>query len=208
MKHNARKYLALAALAFLIISQVLPALADLPKRDLVVELRQVEEVDNSGYSVSTQPRHPLMAEQHVQVRNGEKASLRIGKSMPLQWVQSVAAQSASLAASGASARSSGGAVNNAMTWMVDGQSIKVYPRWPGGLQPVVVEVEMQSASVDERIGTELADQSHQQVATTVSLPLGQWVTIAVTGSRPQSGVYGSDATSNNRRLLQMRVLAP
>jgi hypothetical protein len=89
-----------------------------------------------------------------------------------------------------------------------GQSLKVKPRWPGGQQPVVVEVDMQSSSVGDRIGAELPEQSRSQVATTVSALLGQWVTIAATGSRPQLGVYGSDASSNTRLLLQIRVLAP
>jgi hypothetical protein len=186
----------------------LPVLAQLPKRDLTVELRQVEEGGSSGYSVSTESRNPLLEEQHVQVRNGEKASLSMGKSMPMQWVQSVTAQSATLATDGASASSSGGGVTNAVTWMDAGQSIKVHPRWPGGKQLVTVDIEMQSASVGERTGAELPDQSRSQVATTVSAPLGQWVTIASTGSRPQQGVYGSEATSNTRRLLQIRVLAP
>lgn len=207
MKPETLKYLGHAVLAFLTMLPVLPALADLPKRDLMVELRQVEERDSSGYTVSTQSRTPLMAEQHVQVRNGEKASLSVGKSMPMQWVQSVAAQSATLATSGASASSSGGAVTNTVTWMDAGQSIKVHPRWPGGKQPVVVDVEMQSASVGDRTGAELPDQSRNQVTTTVSAPLGQWVTIALSGSSAQRGVYGSDASSS-RRLLQIRVLAP
>jgi hypothetical protein len=208
MKHPAQMYPALAAFCFLSMLPVLSALAELPKRDLTVELRQVEEGDNSGYSVGTQSRTPLLTAQHVQVKNGEKASLSIGRSMPMQWVQSMTAQSATLAASGASASSSGGSVTNAVTWMDPGQSLKVKPRWPGKQQPVMVDVEMQSASVGDRTGAELPEQARSQLATTVSTPLGQWVTIAATGSSPQPGVYGSDASSNRRFLLQIRVLAP
>ena len=120
----------------------------------------------------------------------------------------MSAQSAALATTGASASSSGGSVTNAVTWMDAGQSLKVHPRWPGGKLPVVVEVEMQSASVGERIGAELPQQSRSQVVTTVSAPLGQWVTIALSGRSAQQGVYGSDASSNTRHLLQIRVLAP
>ena len=206
MKYPAPMYPALAAFCFLAILPVLPALAELPKRDLTVELRQVEEGDSSGYSVGTQSRTPLLAAQHVQVKNGEKASLSLGRSIPMQWVQSVTTQNATLAASGVSASSSGGSVTNAVTWMDAGQSLKVKPRWPGGQQPVVVEVDMQSASVGDRTGAELPEQSRSQVATTVSAPVGQWVTIAATGSRPQPGVYGSDASSTTRLLLQLRVL--
>ena len=208
MKYLAPMFPTLAAFCLLAMLPVLPALAELPKRDLTVELRQVEEGDSSGYSVGTQSRTPLLAAQHVQVKNGEKASLSLGCSIPMQWVQSVTAQSATLAASGASASSSGGSLSNAVTWMDAGQILKVKPRWPGGQQPVVVDVDMQSASVGERTGAELPEQSRSQVATTVSAPLGQWVTIAATGSRPQPGVYGSDASSNPRLLLQLRLMAP
>lgn len=64
--------------------QVLLALAELHKRDLTVELRQVEDGDNSGYSVGTQSRTPPLAAQHIQVRIGEKSSLSMGRSMPMQ----------------------------------------------------------------------------------------------------------------------------
>jgi len=205
MKHLPLKYFALATMLLL---SALPAMAELPKRDLTVELRQVEEGGGSGYSVSTESRSPLPAEQHVQVRNGEKASLSVGKSMPMQWVQSVVAQSASLAVSGASANNGGGGVTNAVEWMEAGQSIKVHPRWPGAKQSVTVDIEVQSASIEARVGEELPERSRSHVATKVSAPLGQWVTIASTGSSPQRGVYGTEATINTRRFLQIRVLAP
>lgn len=208
MKHPAQTYPALAAFCFLSMLPIWPAMAELPKRELTVEMRQVEEGESSGYSVGTQSRTPLLAAQQVQVRNGEKASLSFGRSMPMQWVQSVTTQSATLATSGTSVNSSGGSVSNAVTWMDAGQSLTVQPRWPGKQQPVTVNVEMNSASVGERAGSELPDQSRSHIATTVSTPMGQWVTIAATGSRPQHGVYGSDASSNTRLLLQIRVLAP
>ena len=205
MKHTSLKHLVFAGF---ILSATLPALAELPKRDLTVELRQVEEGESAGYSVGTQSNNQLLAAQRVQVRNGEKATLSMGKSIPMQWVQSVSAQSATLAASGASASSNGGSVTQAMTWMDAGQSIKVHPRWPGAKQAVSVEVEVQSAHVSDRIGADLPDQSRDLVATTVSAPLGQWVTIASTGSSQPAGVYGTEAASNTRRLLQLRVSAP
>lgn len=186
---------------------LLSAWAELPRRDLLVELRQVEE-GSAGYVVSTQSQAALLAPQQVQVRNGAKASLRLGQSMPMQWVQSVVAQAATLAASGVSASSQTGGVTQAVTWMQAGQSLAVQPRWPGGKQPVTVEVEVQSARVEARTGPELPNQSHSQLVTTVSAPLGQWVTIASTGGGPQRGVYGSEAAAEARRLLQLRVQLP
>lgn len=208
MKNPAQIYPSFAGLCILVLLPVLPVLAELPKRDLTIELRQVEQGDSSGRSVGTRWRVPLLVEQHVRVRNGEKANVSLGGSIPMQWMQSAAGQSTTLAASGTSLSSSGGAVTNALTWVDVGQSIKLHARWAGGAQPVVVDVEMQAAGVGDRTGTEVQNQSRSQVATTVSAPLDQWVTIAATGSTPQRGVYGSDANSNARLLLQIRVLAP
>lgn len=192
-----------ASIGVLALLAVVPALAQLPHRDLTVELRQVAEGD--GYSVSTQSSDALMDLQSIKVRNGEKASLSLSKSIPMQWTSSVTAQSTSLAASGAAAGNTESGVKNAIVWMDASQSIKVQPRWPGGNQPAIVEIEVQSASVKPRTGTELPDQSRSQLTTTVSAPLGKWVNIGSSGNTPKAGVYSSQATVNNRRVLQIRV---
>ena len=186
----------------------LPAWAEFPRRDLTVELRQVEEGEVGGYSVGTQSRTSPWPTQQVQVQNGEKASLSIGTSLPMLWAQSVGGQRSAVTTSDASASSGGGAVNNVVTWMEAGQNLKVHPRWPGKQQPVMVDVEFQTASVGSRLGTELPAQARSHVSTTVSAPIGQWVTIASTGRSPQRGVFGSDANSRSQILLQIRVLAP
>ena len=126
----------------------------------------------------------------------------------MQWVQSVAAQSASLAASGVSASSRSGGVTQALTWMEAGQKISVLPRWPGGKEAVTVEVEVQMATVQAHTGRELPAQKRSVLVTSVGAPLGQWVTLATTGSSPPRGVYGSEAAADPRRLLQLRVTAP
>jgi hypothetical protein len=187
----------------------LAALAELPRRDLTVELRQVQEGEESGgYSVGMAPREPTLAPQQVRVRNGEKARLQMTQSMPVLWAQKVEGQTSSLSVGGATASSSGGGVTQAVTWMEAGQSLAVTPRWPGGKQParVEVEVEVQTAAVDERTGSELPATGRQQLVTTVTAPLRQWVTIATSGSAAQPGVYSSTANASRRRLLQIRVL--
>jgi hypothetical protein len=182
-----------------------PAMAQLPKRDLIVELRQIEE-GGAGYVVGTQHRAELLAPQQAQVRNGAKATFSIGQSIPLLWVESGGAYSASLAASAATASSRGGGMQQALTWMEAGQKISVLPRWPGGTQEVTVDVEVQFSTVDaQRGGAQLPEQKHSQFVTTLGAPLGQWVTLATTGNSPQRGVYGSEAASDPRRLLQLRV---
>lgn len=186
----------------------LPTYAQLPQRNLIVDVRQVEAGNEGGYSVSTTTREALMTAQTVSVRNGEKASFHVSKSMPMQWVQSVSVQSASMSAPGVSASNTGGGVTKGLVWLEAGQSLQVQPHWPGGKQPVRVEIEVQSTSVGHRTGTELPDQSKSQLVTTVNAPLGQWVTVAISGSAPQAGVYSSQAAANSQRLLQIRVLAP
>jgi hypothetical protein len=98
MKQFLNKPIAIATLTLIAMQS---ALAQLPKRDLTVELRQVEDVQSAGYTVSTKSHSPLLLSQSVQVRNGEKASLSVGQTITLQWVKSAQAQSASLTASGA-----------------------------------------------------------------------------------------------------------
>lgn len=200
------------ALAGCVLASAMPVRAQPPQRDLTLELRQVDEGNSTGYSVSTQPQRPQLTQQQVQVRNGEKAVLRLGQSIPMQWVQSVSSQSASVAASSASATASsssqGGSVQNAVTWMEAGQSITLRPRWPGGKQAVNVEIEVQTASVGDRTSAELPVQSRSHLVTTVSVALGQWVTIAASGTPAQAGIYSSAGSKDARSLLQIRVQAP
>ena len=179
-----------------------------PQRNLTVELRQIEE-GGTGYVVGTQPGTTLLRPQQIQVRNGTKATLSLGQTIPVQWVQSVSARNDALTAPGVSASSRGGGVQQAVTWLDAGQNLTVKPRWPGGKQAVTVEVELHASSVEARTGgTELPTQSRSQVVTTVSAPLGQWVTIASSGGGTQRGAYGSEAAAETRRLIQLRVLAP
>lgn len=205
MKHLNLKHLAVVGVLLL---AALPALAQLPKRDLIIEVREVNVEEGAAFAVGTQASRALLAPQQVRVRNGEKASLEMGRSMPLQWIASASAQNSTLSSAGVSASSSGASLTHAITWMDSGQTIKVQARWPGAKQVVSVDIEVQSARVEAGTGSDLPEQSRSQFATTVSAPLGQWVSIAFTGQSRQSGVYGSEADSDPRRVLQIRVLAP
>jgi hypothetical protein len=191
----------------------------LPQRDLTVELRQVEqgrEDDRAGGgahygagSAAASAWEPQM----VQVRNGEKALLRMEDAIPMQWTQSVSQQNPLPANSNGSTAASSNAnavssVNNALVWFDAGQSLSVRPRWPGGKQPAVVELEVQCAATEARPGAELPRQTRNTASTTVTLPLGEWLTVAASGAAPKAGVYSSEAGVQVRRLLQLRVLAP
>ena len=189
-------------------------------QDLTVELRQIKEgqedqdsplasgsgTSGSAYTVGTANRTVDFAPQQVRVRNGEKASLHITQSMPMQWVQKIESQSATLSAASASASSSAGGVTQAVTWMESGQSLTVTPHWPGGKQAVKLDIEVQSSAVDERTSSDLPATSRQRYSTTVSAPLRQWVTIATSGSASKTGSYSSAGASDGRRLIQVRVL--
>nr|WP_315190751.1 hypothetical protein [uncultured Albidiferax sp.] len=191
MPTTARTLLAGAALALSI-----SALAQLPQRNLVVELRQVSEPD--GNTVSTQPSAAPLATQRIQVRNGEKAVLTMGQNVPIRFVQSVGAGR------------DGSGVSYGMVWMQAGQSMAVQPRWPGGGQPVKIDIDVQSSSVQAPSGaTELPSQARSQLATSVNAPLGQWITVAATGGgQTPPGSYSSEAAADTRQLVQIRVLAP
>lgn len=182
--------------------------------DLTVELRQVKdgEQDNpnassGAYTVGTANRAVDFVPQQVRVRSGEKASLQINQSMPMQWVQKIESQSATLSAAGTSASSQSGGVTQAVTWMESGQSFTVTPNWPGGKKPVRLEIEVQSSAVDERTSSDLPATARQRYSTTVSAPLNQWVTIATSGRSTRAGSYSSSGTSDARRLMQIRATA-
>jgi hypothetical protein len=186
----------LCAGAALGLLSALPVHAQWPPRNLVVELRQISESDAN--TVSTQPATAPLAAQRIHVRNGEKATLAMGQSVPIRFVQSVGTGR------------SGSGVGYGMVWMQAGQRMAVQPRWPGVRQPVRIDIDVESSSLQAPTGNaELPGQARSQMATSVSAPLGQWVTVAATGGGPsQSGSYSSEATADTRQLVQIRVLAP
>ncbi len=202
-----------ATVAAMTVVTATHAFAKPPQRNLTVELRTVDAPTSAteGLTVGTRRQAQTMLEpQQVQVVNGARATLRIGKSMPLQWVQAAGAYDTSRGAPGTYGNDGG--VVYAVTWMEAGQSLTVQPRWPGGKQPVTVDIEVQAAAVDARVGTELPAQSRGQLVSTVIAPLGLWVTIARLGAGLQpekTGVYTSSSASGEQpQFIQMRVMAP
>jgi hypothetical protein len=143
----------------------------------------------------------------VQVRNGEKAMLRLMDAIPMQWTQSVSTQNASGNGNNNTNTTQAG-VTNALVWFDAGQSLSVQPRWPGGKQPVVLVLEVLGASTQPQVGAALNKQSRNTVSTTLTVPLAQWVTLAATGRPARAGVYSSNAGEAGRRLLQVRVSTP
>ena len=185
--------------------------AQLPKRDLTVELRQIEEGRDSadGYRAATADTARDWPPLSLVIRNGEKGVLRMQQSVPMQWLQSVQAQSSALTVPNASASSSGGGVTQALHWFDVGQSVTVAPKWPGGKQDVTLELDVQQADLQTASNAELPRQIRHQTSTTVAVALNQWITVAASGKGPAPvGSYSSDTRAEVRRLLQVRVSAP
>ena len=181
----------------------------LPKRDLTVEFRQVEEGAESGaksYSAGSSTGAQTWEPQMVQVRNGAKARLQISQSLPMLWVESVSTQNTTLA--GSSATTSGAAVKQSIQWFDAGQSLAVTPRWRGGRSPAQLDIEVQRSSAEPQTHGNLANQVRDTVSTSVTVPLAEWVTIAATGRVAAANSYSSNAATTTRRLLQVRVMAP
>jgi hypothetical protein len=189
--------------------------SQLPQRDVTVELRQVEEGygEPTGYSVSANASSglPALAYQKILVRNGEKATVRMGQSSPKQWVQSVTSATSSSVPPTTGAATNNGAygVTNVMEWLQSGYSITVQPRWLGGNKPATVELELEQEDLQTQHNADMPNQARRQFSTTVTAPLAQWVTISSSGEVPKTGVYSTTAANKaGRQALQLRVLVP
>ena len=189
------------------------AATPLPQRDLTVELRQIEETygEPAGYSVSSNSGSGLAAlsYQKIQVRNGEKASVKMGQSTPKQWVQSVSSASTTSTGTGSTANNAAYGATNMLEWLQSGYSITVQPRWPGGNKAATVEFDVEQKDLQTIHNADMPTQARRQFASTITAPLAQWVTISSSGEVPKPGVYGtSSANKSNRQALQIRVLVP
>ncbi len=187
------------------------ARADLPKRNLSVEIRQVQERDATSYAAGSTTQASASAAQWLQVRNGEKASLRLAHTATLQWVQSVQATQSPATQAGNSPGSAPGTlmgVNTGMVMVESGQSLTVKPTWAGGNAPVVVEIELQTTQVQPDAVSPIPNQMRQTLGTVVEAPLGYWVVIATEGQTQASGVYSTAGESSTRKTWQIRVQAP
>jgi hypothetical protein len=171
----------------LCVATAAAAAPKLPQRNMTVELRVVAAGDaptsvGTDTVVRTQPvQEQALEVQKVFVMNGEKAQVKLGRSMPLQWMES-------------------------------GQTLAVLVRWPGGKKLAVVEVEVDNTALTTQPGHKLPHQDRSRVASTVTMPLGEWYTVAVTGRREavaQPGVYSTrPLDGDGPKWVQIRVLAP
>ncbi len=181
-----------------------PAAKPLPQRDLLIELREADAgqtqsaAGTGGWSVrstdaSVARERPA---QQVRVHNGASASMALSVTRPLQVWQVVPGAYLPVPVP-------------QTQWIAAGQGLTVQPRWPGGREPVSVALSADSSRLDPHVApgsAELPQRSEARLATTVSAPLDQWVTIASGGAdEDDSGVVASGQAAKPRRLLQLRV---
>lgn len=202
----------------------------LPLRNLLVEVRQVDEGSTSvqgggvdraavvvgsdgrvsggadvGWQSSTRQRNDSIAQQ-LRVLNGGRASMRLGQSVPLQWWQAYVTPQ--------------GGVQVAPTTVFTeaGKGFSVRPSWPGGNAPVTVEVQTELSRARDpnlTIGGDANNGASSETFTTLTtlqFPLGEWVTVASSGqdgSSSERGVLSTRDVGRSRQIVvQMRVTAP
>jgi hypothetical protein len=154
---------------------------------------------NAGGSVVVQAGSSAQATdatQRVLVLNGARATLRLAQGVMVDdaevwWTP----------------WGPGAAVRSQWVELVNG--MEVWPRWPGGDAPVLLEIAAQSAGrATSNSGRPLPPQA--SVFTTLQVPMGEWVEVARVQGR-QSTVSNSGfgaATSSRQRSLQVRVSLP
>jgi hypothetical protein len=192
----------------LLLSALLPALARAapPQRNLLIELRETTGGAANGWNIrsgdaSVARERPA---QQLRVLNGASASLKLEVTRPLQVWQALPV-----------AGPAGGAMPIPVPttqWVAAGQRITVQPRWPGGLEPVSVEISAESSRFDPSVAVgsaELPQRSDAGIKTTVLAPLRQWVTLAASGSGSDDPNVVATGQAAAPRVLQLRVsLAP
>ncbi len=145
--------------------------------------------------------------QQVQVLNGGRARLYVGRSQPYtvwQWA------SAPVPRSGRDLPGGSVQVWGQTVWLDLGQGLSVRPRWPGGQAPVTVELEARASG---QPGYEPDGQvRYSEVASTVAVPLGEWTVVARSGRSAQqtrNGTLSTDAIDDSQsEQLAIRITAP
>jgi len=141
--------------------------------------------------------------QQVMVLNGGRARLYMGRSQSVTAWQLVF--------------SPGLMALPQTVWIDVGEGIHVTPRWSGG-RDVVVDIEAQSrqpVQPGSAYGGQLdpdGQTRRTELASTVSVPLGEWVVVARNGGRVQRSQSGTlstrDVDDSQSEQLEIRVTAP
>lgn len=215
-------------LCSILLGFTLSAATAAPPQNLWVELRWVDSalsaaavggvaggavVVGTAGSVSPRPGQSLRTAtrpeesptaQRVLVLNGQAASIRLTEQKTTQTVDfalDIGLPQQQQQAGAAASAAAGRVIAAPRTTTVDvSRGFVVRPSWPGGRQPV--RVELQAFGVQ-------ADGPQSVVSSTLSLPLGDWLTVARSGTTVRAPAPGSlsssDAVGQPGRELQLRV---
>jgi hypothetical protein len=197
-----------------------------PTVNLQVEVRLVDEAlleseapnaDRPSYTVGTRPSNPSQGDVlSLQVANGASGALSLGRRIPVQWMVAASrgAGANSAAASGAARGDAGGLVQS-LTWVDSGEALWVLPHWPGGVQPVQLELHVERTSLRPEAmpsGPAMPAQVSHRVSSRLAVPLGVWSTFAATGTPVPSSDVRTLSTmalaERGRQLMQIRVSKP
>lgn len=163
--------------------------------------------------------------QQVQVLNGGQARLYFGRNQPYtSWQWAGPAGGGTSASSGQTSAQTQQSQQNQpyvyaqTTWIDTGQGLSVRPRWPGGRSPVQVEFQAEArgpAQAGSMYGGQVDPDGQTrrfEASSTVSVPLGEWVTVARSGGRAQAhqpGVLSTrDIDDSQVQTLEIRITAP
>lgn len=158
--------------------------------------------------------------QQVMVLNGGRARLFVGRTQSVttwQWAYSPYAAQGNQGGQ-TTFGSPGVAVVPQTVWIDLGEGLNVTPRWPGGRAPVVVELEARSRQPMQpgsAYGGQLdpdGQTRHSELASTVSVPMGEWTVVARNGGRVQQSQSGTLSTreldDSQSQQLEIRITAP
>lgn len=194
-----RQVLCLGALGALACAIAPPVRAAdsvaLPPVNLRLEVRQTTEMGSEGRQFrSTRQGTDAQA---LLILNGARALLRVSETRVIQWYQ-------------VGRDSRGGWTVQPSALVVDaGRGVVLQPRWPGGQQPVTLEITAESTRMAPGGGAAVAATEGALAMTTVQVPLGEWVTVAAAleqGQRSGGRTWSSgDASQEGRYAVQVRV---
>jgi hypothetical protein len=225
------------AWSLVMVATTAAAAPPLPQRNLVVEARVVDRsagelqsigggsvVIGTGGSTARGGDFGVRAGsdtqradsvQRVMVLNGGRTTVRLSQWLPLRTAEWVWA-------------GRGLGVGVGTVWVDIGQGMTVRPSWPGGSQPVIAEVAVESAGRSDaaglqdrnRPGANDASVPSLALSTELALPLGEWVTVAQLSGDSSStvrgggvggsggGVVSSTRSLQREQSVQLRVTLP
>jgi hypothetical protein len=168
--------------------------------------------------VQTEGDAQAHTEQLLQVLNGQQARLFTGRQVARQSWQLVwspqggngssASTGSGTTGSGTSAGSYG--IQSQTAWIDLGDGLVVRPRWPGGHQPVLLDIEARSSRAlapgqAGALGSSGFDPDGQvgrtELSTTLRIPLGQWTMLARSGAASASSAGAPTGGSLSTRSL-------